>query len=264
LPTADLLTSPRGGGEDIQRAQSSLVEKGEQDAFAVADLLVEDTAAGAGLARPATSLVGEAFGLGGLPGIHPAGEVMQLGPGEPDQRRVGQPVGDRGPRGAQITVHEGEQGIAGGEPDHGRSRVVAVVFEDLAGLFDQVADAGGGDFQQVGEHVHGADLPLVEQGEQDAGGIVEQGLAAQLAGGLPGAACQRCSAGHCLRTYDSIIIREGAPSFMPSRQDPQISSIARPASSGRLRVTSRRPVDLRLEVERNASGNRTNCCSGSW
>jgi hypothetical protein len=29
-----------------------------------------------------------------------------------------------------------------------------------------------------------------------------------------------------LETYDSIIIREGAPSFMPSRQDPQVSSIA--------------------------------------
>jgi len=34
-----------GVGEDIQGAQSSLVEKGEQDAVAVADLLVEDTAA---------------------------------------------------------------------------------------------------------------------------------------------------------------------------------------------------------------------------
>ena len=47
-----------GVGEDVQRAQSSVVEEGEQDAFAVADLLVEDTAAGAGLARAATPLVG--------------------------------------------------------------------------------------------------------------------------------------------------------------------------------------------------------------
>jgi transposase-like protein len=53
-----------GVGEDIQRAQSSVVEEGEQDAFAVADLLVEDTAAGAGLARAAAPLIGQAFGLG--------------------------------------------------------------------------------------------------------------------------------------------------------------------------------------------------------
>ena len=81
-----------GVGEDIQRAQSSLAEKGEQGAFAVADLLVEDTAAGAGLARTATSLVGEAFGLGGLPRSQPAGEIMQFVLGEPGQRRVGQPL----------------------------------------------------------------------------------------------------------------------------------------------------------------------------
>ena len=123
-----------GVGEDIQRAQSSLVEKGEQGAFAVADLLVEDTAAGAGLARTATSLVGEAFGLGGLPRSQPAGEIMQFVLGEPGQRRVGQPLGDRGACRAQITVCEGEQGIAGGEPDRGYSRVMAVILEDFAGL----------------------------------------------------------------------------------------------------------------------------------
>jgi hypothetical protein len=78
-----------GAGEDIQRAQSSLVEQGEQGAFAVADLLVEDAAAGAGLARAAASLVAEAFGLGGLPCGQAAGEIMQLAPGEPGQRRVG-------------------------------------------------------------------------------------------------------------------------------------------------------------------------------
>ena len=86
-----------GVGEDVQRAQSSLVEQREQDAFAVADLLVEDTAAGAGLARAATSLVGEAFGLGGLPRGRAGGEVMQFAPGEPGQRRVRQPLDDRRP-----------------------------------------------------------------------------------------------------------------------------------------------------------------------
>jgi hypothetical protein len=72
-----------GIGDDIQRAQPSVVEKGEQDAFAVADLLVEDAAAGAGLARAAAPLVGAAFGVGGLPCGQAGGEVVQLAPGEP-------------------------------------------------------------------------------------------------------------------------------------------------------------------------------------
>jgi hypothetical protein len=41
-----------------------------------------------------------------------------------------------------------------------------------------------------------------------------------------------------LETYDSIIIREGTPSFTPSRQDPQVSSIA----------PYERPVFLQSEV----------------
>ena len=61
-----------GAGEDVQGAHSSLVEDGEQDAFAVADLLREDAGSGAGLAWAAAPLVGEAFGLGGLPGGEPA------------------------------------------------------------------------------------------------------------------------------------------------------------------------------------------------
>jgi hypothetical protein len=186
VPDAGSADVAEGVGEDVQRAQSSLVEQGEQDAFAVADLLVEDTAAGAGLARAATSLVGEAFGLGGLAGSEAAGEIMQLALGEPGQRRVGQPLDDRGPCGAQVTVHEGEQGIVGCEPDRGRSRVMAVIFEDFASLLDQVADAGGGDFQQVGEHVHGADLPLVEEGEQQPCRVVKQRPAADVPGGSPG------------------------------------------------------------------------------
>ena len=177
-----------GAGEDIERAEPSVVEEGEQDAFGVADLLAEDAAAGAGLARAATPLVGAAFGVGGLPGSQALGEVMQFAPGEAGQRRVGQPLDEGGPRGAQIAVCEGEQGVLGGEPDRGRSRVMAVVFEDLAGLVDQVADAGGADFQQVGEYVHGADLPLVEQGEQDACGIIEQRPGADVPGGPPGPA----------------------------------------------------------------------------
>jgi hypothetical protein len=63
---------------------------------------------------------------------------------------------------------------------------MAVIFEDLAGLLDQVADAGGGDFQQVGEHVHGADLPLVEEGEQQPRRVAEQRPGARLSGGPAG------------------------------------------------------------------------------
>jgi len=87
---------------------------------------------------------------------------------------MGQPLDDCGSRGAVIGVQEIEQGTGGGEPDRGRSRVVAVVFEDLAGFPDEVADAGGGDLQQVREDVHGAGLPLVEKSEQKARGVAEQ------------------------------------------------------------------------------------------
>jgi hypothetical protein len=39
-------------GEDVHRAQSALGEDGHKDAFAVADLLVEEPLGGAGLSRP--------------------------------------------------------------------------------------------------------------------------------------------------------------------------------------------------------------------
>jgi hypothetical protein len=51
-------------GEDVHGAQSALVEDGQKDAFAVADLLVEDATAGAGLTRATAPLVAEALGLG--------------------------------------------------------------------------------------------------------------------------------------------------------------------------------------------------------
>ena len=101
---------------------------------------------------------------------------------------MGQPFDDRGPRRAVIAVQEVEQGLGGGEPDRGGSRVVAVVFEDLAGFPDEVADARGGDLQQVRQHVHGADLPLVEEREQKARGVVEQRPGARIPGGSPGPA----------------------------------------------------------------------------
>jgi hypothetical protein len=64
-----------------------------------------------------------------------------------------------------------------------------VVFEDLAGFPDKIATADAGDLQQVGRHVHRADLPLVDEGDQRAGGIVEWGLTAtEFAGGPAGPA----------------------------------------------------------------------------
>jgi hypothetical protein len=75
---------------------------------------------------------------------------MQLVLGESGQGRVGQPFDDHGPCRAQVVAQEAEQGVGGGEPDRGHCGVVAVVFEDLAGLLDQIGDAGGGDLQQVG------------------------------------------------------------------------------------------------------------------
>ena len=98
-----------GVSEDVQGAKSFLVEHGEQDAFAVTDLLGEDAAPGSGLAWAAAPLVAEAFGLGGLPGCEPLAKTVQFVAGESGQGRVGQPVDDLGPRGAQIAVEEGEQ-----------------------------------------------------------------------------------------------------------------------------------------------------------
>ena len=106
-----------GAGEDVQGAQSSLVEDGQQDAFTVADLLVEDAAAGAGLARAAAALIGEAFGLGCLPRCEPFGEFAQFAWAESGQGRVGQPLDDRAPGRAEVAVQEAEQSLCGGEPD---------------------------------------------------------------------------------------------------------------------------------------------------
>jgi len=51
------------------------MQDGQQDAFAVADLLGEDAAAGAGLAGAAAALVGEPLGVGGLSGREALGEL---------------------------------------------------------------------------------------------------------------------------------------------------------------------------------------------
>jgi hypothetical protein len=62
--------------EDVEGAQPPQVQDGQQDAFAVADLLGEDTTTGAGLAGAASSLAGAPFGVGGLSGREALGELV--------------------------------------------------------------------------------------------------------------------------------------------------------------------------------------------
>jgi hypothetical protein len=102
--------------EDVEGAQLPAMQDGQQDAFAVADLLGEDAAAGAGLAGAAAALVGAPLGVGGLSGREALGELMQLLPAHAGEGRVGQGVDDRGPGGAEVLVEEGEQVVGGGEP----------------------------------------------------------------------------------------------------------------------------------------------------
>jgi hypothetical protein len=103
-------------GEDVEGAQPPQVQDGQQDAFAVGDLLGEDAAAGAGLAGAAASLVGAPFGVGGLPGREALGELVQLLAAHAGEGWGGQGVDDRGPGGAEVLVEEGEQVVGGGEP----------------------------------------------------------------------------------------------------------------------------------------------------
>ncbi|MCY0924403.1 hypothetical protein OS965_41045 [Streptomyces sp. H27-G5] len=69
---------PESIGKDVHRAQSALVDKGQHDAFLVADLLREDATAGAWLAFVAAPLVGEPLGLGCLPRLDASNEIVQL------------------------------------------------------------------------------------------------------------------------------------------------------------------------------------------
>ncbi|WUP85498.1 hypothetical protein OHB01_13655 [Microbispora hainanensis] len=97
-------------------------------------------------------------------------------------------IDDHGSCGALAGVQEAEESGGFGEADLSGSGVVAVVFQDSAGLLHQVGDADVGDLQKVGQDLHGTDLPLVEEREQEAGGGVEQGLGAEVAGGAPSSA----------------------------------------------------------------------------
>jgi hypothetical protein len=111
-----------------------------------------------------------------LPGCEPFGELLQVGAADSGQGRVGQLVDELGARGAGIGIQERAEGLGSGEADRGRAAGVAVVSEGFMGLLDSVADAGGGDLQEVGQHVHAGHLPLVEQRERQVCGIVESAL----------------------------------------------------------------------------------------
>ena len=82
----------------------------------------------------------------GLSGREALGELVQFLPAHAGEGRVGQGVDDRGPGGAEVLVEEGEQVVGGGEPHRCDAGVVAVIFEDFAGLLYRAADAGIGDF----------------------------------------------------------------------------------------------------------------------
>src|SRR5262249_16977259 len=58
-------------GQHVHRAQVPLVEDGQQAPLTVADLFVEDAAAGRGPGEAGGRMVAEAFGLGGLQGWEP-------------------------------------------------------------------------------------------------------------------------------------------------------------------------------------------------
>jgi hypothetical protein len=140
------------------------------------------------LAWGAAALVGQALVLGGLPGDDPLSELVEFGAGQPGQGGVGQLLDDPRSLGCVVAGQEGEQVGGGAESDWGDTERVAVILQDTAGLFDQVTDADVADFQQVGHHFHGAGLPLVEEGEQQTRGIVEQGCDAEFSGGAAGPA----------------------------------------------------------------------------
>jgi hypothetical protein len=93
-------------GQHVHRAQVPLVEDGQQDALSIADLLVEDAAAGTALAGAAAPLVAEALGLGGLQRGEPLGEFVQAGAAESGQRQVGELFDDLCALGAGVAVEE--------------------------------------------------------------------------------------------------------------------------------------------------------------
>jgi hypothetical protein len=121
--------------------------------------------------------------------VDPRGRVQQVMVVVPTDAQEGEAQGYTAQASAgQIAVQEREQVGGCSEADRGHAGVTAVIVEDVAGLLDVVADAGGGDLQEFSKHVHGADLPLVHEREQEPRGIVEERLVSDLPAGPPGPA----------------------------------------------------------------------------
>jgi carbonic anhydrase/acetyltransferase-like protein (isoleucine patch superfamily) len=219
LPMAERQTSPSASAR-TSRVHSLRSAGRQQDAVAVADLLREGAAAGAGLAGAAASLVDAPLGVGGLPGREALGELVQLLAAHAGEDRGGQGVDDRGPGGAEVLVEEGEQVVGGGEPHRCDSRVVGVVFEGFAGLVHEV-DPGAfvaptavlvGDVTvAAGASVwYGAVLradfgPIVV----GAGSNVQDNCVLHAAEGLPTVLEDEVTVGH-LATMESWVIERGA------------------------------------------------------
>lgn len=179
---------PQCVGEDVQGAQFPQVEEGDHDALSVTELLGEDAAAAARLAIGAPALIGGPFDLRELAWGEAASECIQVRAGHAGKPWVGQALHDPGAGWGLVGVEEGHQRVRRGEPAGGVSGLMAVVLQDPAGLGDEVADAFGGDLQHVGQQLHRAHLPLVEEREHHTGAVIEQRLGPLIASGAPGPA----------------------------------------------------------------------------
>lgn len=82
-------------GQDLAGADAAVEEHGGQHALRVADLLREDAAAGAWLARAASLLMTAPFHSGGLPKREAVNECGEIGATHACQGRVGQGLGQR-------------------------------------------------------------------------------------------------------------------------------------------------------------------------
>ena len=164
-------------GDDAPGADFAQAEDDRQDAFGIGDFLGEDAAASSGQPVTSPALVLAAFGLGSLPQGEPPDQVRQVLPAHPGQHWIAQrrqPVrpGWRYPRGQEVP-----ECARAGEPQDGWRDWLPALGQQPAGLGDRLSDGALVDLEHLGQHRLGAGLPLVDDGNQDLGGIAEQGSA---------------------------------------------------------------------------------------
>src|SRR3954447_17178106 len=167
-------------GEGVLGAQFALVEHGREDPLVVGDLLGEHPSAGTGQAFPAAAAVAVSLVAGVLDVFDAFGHRGELDAGQSGQGGMGEPVGHA--RARRLGLAAGDelgQRAGGGEPQHGRRDRAVVLGEQLASLRDRLADGVRVDPQQVRQHVLGADLAQVDDGDQHPVGRGEQPLAAR-------------------------------------------------------------------------------------